>query len=88
MRAEVMSGKAQTNNQAFIAEDLLFVSENGVSELRVEGRESFRFRVAGLHHRDLKRIIGVARPCNPFMSAIMSGSVEIESPYIHPQAPS
>jgi hypothetical protein len=41
---------------------LLFVSKNGVGELGVEGRESFRLRVARLHDRDLKRIVGVARP--------------------------
>lgn len=37
MRPEVMSGKPQTDDQALVSKDLLFVSEDGVSELRVKG---------------------------------------------------
>jgi hypothetical protein len=62
MRAEIMGSKAQTDDQAFVSKNLLFISKNGVGELRVKGRESFRLRLARLHDRDLKRIVGIARP--------------------------
>lgn len=92
MRPEVMSGKAQPDNQALVSEDLLFISENGVGELRVEGRESFRLRLALLYDRNLERIVRVARPWNPSVSANASekrgGKVALASPYIHLQAPS
>lgn len=57
-----MGGKAQSNDQAFIPKNLLFIPENGVGELRVKGRECFWLRLARLHNRDVERIIGVACP--------------------------
>lgn len=62
MRAEIMGGKAQADNQALVSKNLLFVSENGVGKLGVEGCESFRLRVTRLYNRDLKCIVGVACP--------------------------
>lgn len=69
VRPEVMSGKAQADNQALVSKNLLFISKNGVGELRVKGRESFWLRLARLHYRDLKRIVRVTRPWNPSVSA-------------------
>lgn len=81
VRPEVMSGKAQADNQALVSENLLFISKNGVGELRVKGRESFWLRLARLHYCDLKRIVRIARPWNPSVSANAPESVEGGSPW-------
>lgn len=63
MRTEVVGCKAQADNQPFVSEDLLFVAEDRICELRVESREGLGFGVARLHNRDVERIVGIARPC-------------------------
>lgn len=37
MRPEIVGRKTQADDQPFVSEDLLFVAENWICELRVEG---------------------------------------------------
>lgn len=62
MGAQVMSRKAQANDQALIAKDALFVAENGVCELRMEGRQGFGFGLARLYYGNMDSVVGVAGP--------------------------
>lgn len=62
MRAQIMSRKAQTDNQAFVTEDLLIVAKDRIGELGVKRRKCFRLLLAWLNDSNMDRIVGVARP--------------------------
>jgi len=62
MRAEIVGGEAQSNDQALVSKNLFIITKDGIGELRVESRQRLGFRIARLHDRDMERIIGVARP--------------------------
>lgn len=47
MRAEVVGGESHADNQALVAENLLFIAEDRVCELRLEVGESLESRIFG-----------------------------------------
>lgn len=57
-----MGGKSQTNDQALVAKDLLFIAEDWIGKLRMEGRKSIGFGLARLQDGDVDCIIGIAGP--------------------------
>lgn len=61
--AEIMGGKPQADDQASVAKDLLLISENWVSELRVKAGKCGGFLFAGLDDSNMNGVVGVARPC-------------------------
>lgn len=62
MRAQIMSRKAQTDNQASVTEDLLIVAKDRIGKLGVKRRKCFRLLLAWLNDSNMDRIVGVARP--------------------------
>lgn len=57
-----MSGKAQANYQALVAEYALLIAKDRIGELRVEVGEGLGLRFSWLDHGDMNRVIGVAGP--------------------------
>lgn len=60
--AEIMGSKPQADDQASVAKNLLFISENWVGKLRMKAGKRGGFFFAGLDDSNMNGVVGVARP--------------------------
>lgn len=62
VRAQVMGGKSQTDNQPSVAENLLLITENRIGKLRMKAGQGLWFFFVRLNDGDMHGVVGVAGP--------------------------
>lgn len=80
MRAHVIRAIPQTHLESLVPEDFLLLSEDGIGEFGVEGRDRLGAGFRGRNQADAESIVSARQPCEPSVSlnhALNSGGVRV-----------